>query len=148
MIGLFKNELVTKNILVEVSRDAVDARVTAREGLPQHPLATLIGNDDRSTARVIRVVANFIFGVIREQRTVAIRAAGRQPATCRDKHPMIGIANDTDEEIIHTVDVGNTIKRFAITGDVATLNGIGRSIKRIGTQIQRFVSHISQSLIS
>ena len=61
---------------------------------------------------------------------------------------MIGIANDTDEEIIHAVDVGNTIKRFAITGDVVALDSSGRSIKRIGTQIQRFVSHISQSLIS
>ena len=45
-----------------------------------------------------------------------IRAAGRQAAACRDKYPMIGIANDTDEEIIHVNDVGNTIKRFAITG--------------------------------
>ena len=53
MIGLFKNEFVTEHILVEVSRDAVDACVRARERLPQHPLATLIGNDDRSTARVI-----------------------------------------------------------------------------------------------
>ena len=148
MIRLFKNELVTQHILVEVSSDTIDACVRAREWLPQHPLAILVGNDDRSTARVIRVIANFIFGVIREQRTVTVRAAGRQPAACRDKHPVIGIANDTDEEIIHAVDVGNTIKRFAITSDVITLNGSGRSIKRIGTQIQRFVSHISQSLIS
>ena len=66
MIGLFKNEFVTEHILVEVSSDTVDACVSAGEGLPQHPLAILGGNDDRSTARVIRVVANFIFGVIRE----------------------------------------------------------------------------------
>ena len=61
---------------------------------------------------------------------------------------MIGVANDADEEIIHAIDVGNTIKRFAIPSDVVTLYGSGRGIKRIGTQIQRFVSHISQSLMS
>ena len=148
VIGLFKNELVTQHILVEVSCDAVDACVRAREWLPQHPLATLIGNDNRSTARIVRVISNFVLGVVREQRAIAIRTASREAAACRDKHPMIGIANDTDEEIIHAIDVGNTIKRFTITSDVVTLNDSGRSIKRIGTQIQRFVSHISQSLIS
>ena len=120
MIRLFKIELVTQHILVEVSSDPVDACVRAREWLPQHPLAILVGNDDRSTARVIRVVSNFILGVIREERAIAIGTASREAAARRDKHPMIGIADDTDEEIIHAIDVGNTIKRFAITGDVIT----------------------------
>ena len=61
---------------------------------------------------------------------------------------MIGVANDADEEIIHAIDVGNTIKRFAIASDIVTLNDRGKTIKRISTQIQRFVSHISQSLMS
>ena len=76
VISLFKNELVTQHILIEVPCDAVDAYVRAREWLPQHPLATLMGNDNRSTPRIIRVVANFILGVIREQCAVTIRAAG------------------------------------------------------------------------
>ena len=133
MIDFFENVLVTRHILVEVSCDTVNAYVLSGEELPQHPFATIIGNDNGSTSHIVRLIPNFVFRVIRKQGAVAICQASRQAAAGRNKHPMIGVANDTDEEIIHAVEVGNTVKRFAITSDVASLNGSGRSIKRVST---------------
>ena len=148
MIDFLENKLVTQHILVEVSSNAIDTRVRSRERLPQLPFAVLFGNDDRSATRIIRIVPNLVLGVVRKQRTVAIRSPGRQTAPRRDEHPVVGIANDTDEEIIHAIDISDAVIRLTITSDVVTLHGSGRSNKGIVTQIQRFVSHISQSLIS
>ena len=116
---------------LNASSTAVKGDYVTRDGESFYRIANVDGMDD------------FFISVVSDSNHWMFISTRGGPAACRDKHPMIGIANDTDEKIIHAVNVSNTIKRFTITSDVVTFNGSGRSIKRIGTQIQRFVSHIS-----
>ena len=58
---------------------------------------------------------------------------------------MIGIADDTDEEIVHVIEVFDAVEQFSLAGHVAAPDLFWAYIESAIAEINSFVSHITGS---
>ena len=111
VVGLLEAETVSPKRLGQAAAGRVQARVAVRERLPEGglwrpvPLARARDEQERLAARPVLGVVDAVDRLVREEGVVGAAAPRREPARARREQPMIGVADDGDEERRHPVDV-------------------------------------------
>ena len=135
MVYFLEDHFVTKSILVQVSLGLVDAAVNLRERSPKQVAVVLFNEKVGLASRCLEGLRDFIVGVVRKERVIAVDSSCTQAPIAGQEHPMVGMADDAHEKWTHPVHTFNFVIRFAVNGGLLTCSGFMLGLKRLGTQV-------------
>ncbi len=130
VVGLFKDQLVAADVLVQAPVHPVQPGVARRERLPQAGPPAPGDQQDRLVPRVAAAGGDLVVGVVGEQRRIGAAPPAGEPAGAGDEQPVVRAADDRHEKGVHAVVISEAIvllaeQRHVFAADAAASVAIG-----------------------
>jgi hypothetical protein len=98
VIDFFKYHLIAIEILVQVPGSMVLSGLTYGEGFPKRRLPLARNMDQRLAPGYLGRFCDLVVRIVGKEGKVGILPTSGQPPVAGDKHPVVGVTNDTHEK--------------------------------------------------